>query len=228
MHTLSAHGWTLPDHISALLTRMSQSFNSTLIVENGFRLARKPTAQASGKSSLLTAWHHLASAPDYLPEYGRKHVAFEPSESAQGLLSDEFCDLPNAVSATCVQDLDRILETPAPFPTHSIGVSREGVLRTTRLIQSEGNWEAIESSWRSLLPQPGWLLHNTTHPGGGWMVLRNTAYGCLCLRVKLKSKDGVTVLHQLFADESALECISITELGPWKVLPLACMPPCDP
>ena len=88
MLTLCAHQWHVPPHLRQVLQAYQRSWMSTLVVENSFRVARRKETGATGKSGILSSWHHLMVSRDFLPEFGREHLDAHPDEHMPDTLTD--------------------------------------------------------------------------------------------------------------------------------------------
>ena len=227
MLSLAAHEWQLPQHISDILQRSRESWHSTCVVENGFRLCRRKEVSATDKSGILAAWHGLVTSSDYLEEYGRPHLVAEPSAETTSSVSDDVCQL-SGESAMPPQDLDLTLQSSPGFPTLSINVAREAVLRSMSMMQTRGDWQLLQRAWLAHLVHPGWLLCHTTFQGGGWLALRPTNFGLLALRCCLKRVSGVVIVDELFSKPEDVDYIRPDNVLEWKVLTLTCVPPSSP
>ena len=226
LFSLRAHNWVLPAHLSEILAKGSMGWQSTLSIENAFRICRRREVGPSGKSGLLGAWHSLCSSPDFLPEWGRRHLHAEPSLEGASTLRDTFCELDGG-TAWREEDLDLIMHSSPCFPTLGVTASRESVLRSLAVADCGGDWNKLSESWLSQLAMPGWLLHHTSRLTTGWPTLRATNFGIIALRCQLKKRRNVTVITELFKNVHDLVYLRIDSLQDWKVLPVDCLAPCD-
>ena len=227
MYTLAAYSWTLPDHLANILLESQRGWQSTLIVENAFRICRRKESHASGRSSVLAAWHAVAVAPDLLPEYDRPHLESVPGGGGDAKLTDAFCEQTSYETGFEAAELDQILSSSPGFPTLSVSAGRESVVRSMALLKSQGDWQLLQRAWLSQLVTAGWLLHNSRSPGQGWFVIRATNHGILALRCRLQKRGGLPVLSGMFARSEDLDYVLLTSLEEWQALPTKCLHPRD-
>eukprot|EP00971_Amphidinium_carterae_P058809 1162758-Amphidinium_carterae.1 len=91
----------------------------------------------------------------------------------------DTCSLPSRL-------VDQIVSTTPGFPTLSAKESRNACIRSKAVAHFKGNWNQMQRAWRSMLLQPGVIVHDKSSGKPGLLTLTVTAWGCIGIPVRIK------------------------------------------
>ena len=163
---------------------------STLVCENGFGQIRRTERQhLNGSMIPETAWWGFAHgglledfdrAP---PQVTTAAKACAPTELSPFLFD---CDDEENCSSLFPEVLDTIHEeNPAWSKLNAYELFRMAVIRWLCALEHGGDFQRIQDTWPSMLPQPGTLLRRDGQ-GEYVVTLRCSAFGVLAMKVKLQ------------------------------------------
>eukprot|EP00971_Amphidinium_carterae_P341172 6479851-Amphidinium_carterae.1 len=181
LETLRADGWQMRrPYIRKAIREYARCWRSTLIAENGNRLARVKELHATGKSSVLRLWQHLHTTEELTSEYGRASAPTCEARCAHQM-DDAFFKPDLNASSLPHATVDKLLSTTPDFGTYTAKEFKLASLRTLSLWTLR-DWGLITGAWWSRLLTPGCVV-SRTDAEGVYLVLQSSAYGALVVQI---------------------------------------------
>jgi hypothetical protein len=200
----------------------------TLLIENCGNLGRRiEKKNGAGKASPQIVWHRMSTSkllPDFdVPIVPQTNAAIRAAAPSIGdgvfFAKPEDCSVPDTL-------LDRIHDVRPNWPTQSALNRRLAAIRWACALEFDGDWDAIESTYWSVVMMPQTFVRKTGDLNTYFFVLMSSPHGFLGWRFKPSRLPNGHLSLALTSPSKDSVCIQVVrDVAQWDVVPVeSCSP----